>query len=301
MGRIILAGSINMDIVARTAHHPQPGETVFGQALHYIPGGKGSNQAVGASRLSDRVCFVGKLGRDPFGDSLTAFLKGERLNLDHLSYSDDQPTGIALITVSDTSENTIVVVSGSNYALSEADVNDVEIAAGDVVVSVFEIPQATIKALFTRAKQVGATTILNPAPAAPFTEGLLALTDYVIVNETELAFFAGQERVTDAITEIEAYAGKMRATPDQTVIVTLGAKGVVCVSAQATLHIEGVQVNAVDTTGAGDCFTGALAVGLLEGMPLRQAAQFANQAASLSVQRLGASVSMPYRDELQRG
>ncbi|MEO0562171.1 MAG: PfkB family carbohydrate kinase, partial [Chloroflexota bacterium] len=161
MGKIVVAGSINMDVVTQAERLPKPGETLFGHDLHYIPGGKGSNQAVAASRLSDAVYLVGKLGRDPFGDALTTFLNAERLNLSYLGYDDKAPTGIALITVDDASENTIVVISGSNFEVSSADVEAVSIDAEDTVVSVFEIPQETIRTLFERAKAVGARTVLN--------------------------------------------------------------------------------------------------------------------------------------------
>jgi len=296
MGKIIVAGSINMDVVARTANLPKPGETVFGQSSHYIPGGKGSNQAVAASRLNDAVSLVGKLGRDPFGDALTEFLKTERLNLDHVTYSETKPSGIALITVDDASENSIVVISGSNYELSVADVEAVDIAPDDIVVSVFEIPQPSIKALFVRAKQVGATTILNPAPAVAFIEGLLPLIDYLIVNETELAFFAGVNEASEDHDKIKQYAQQLITRSEQTIIVTLGAKGLVCIQGDDVIVLEGLKVNAVDTTGAGDCFTGSLSVALFEDMSLEDALRFANISASLSVQKLGASASMPSRD-----
>lgn len=295
VGKIIVAGSINMDVVVQTARHPKPGETIFGHDLHYIPGGKGSNQAVAASRLADDVYLIGKLGRDPFGDALTQFLSGENLALDYLSYSDEQPSGIALITVDDASENTIVVVSGSNFQLSAEDVQAVPLAANDVVVSVFEIPQETIKVLFTKARAVGAKTVLNPAPAAAFTDGLLPLVDYLIVNETELAYFAGREVASDDPSELQAQATILRHAPEQHIIITLGSQGVLCVHGDEVIRVAGKQVKAVDTTGAGDCFTGALAVGLSEQMQLDRAIHFANTAASLSVQALGASTSMPKR------
>ncbi len=289
-----------MDVVARTKRHPRPGETVFGQELHLIPGGKGSNQAVAASRLSEHVHLVGKLGRDHFGEALAEFLQQERLHLDHLSVTDKHPTGVALITVNEDAENTIVVVSGSNDQLLPLDVEKIELTAEDVVVSVFEIRQETILALFARAKQAGACTILNPAPATEFAKGLLPLVDYLVVNETELAYFAA---VTDAGREmaaIPANAQRLRTTADQAVVVTLGAKGVVCVQGETIIRVPGRVVKAVDTTGAGDCFTGALAVALLEGRPLKKALHFANLAASLCVQKLGAAAAMPYRHEVDQ-
>ncbi len=295
MGKIVVAGSINMDVVVRTARQPRPGETLFGHDLHYIPGGKGSNQAVAASRLRDDVYLVGKLGRDPFGDALTQFLEEENLALDYLRYSENHPSGIALITVDDESENTIIVVSGSNFEFTPDDIQDVPLTADDIVVSVFEIRQQTIKALFTKAKAVGAKTVLNPAPAATFTDGLLPLVDYLIVNETELAYFAGRDVSSDDPAILQEQAARLRQFPEQHIIITLGAEGVLCVWRDEVMRVEGIRVKAVDTTGAGDCFTGALAVGLSEQLPLEAALRFANTAASLSVQELGASTSMPRR------
>lgn len=288
-----------MDVVARTAHHPHAGETIFGSDLHYIPGGKGSNQAVAASRLREDVYLVGKLGADAFGESLTNFLKTERLNLSYLATSADHPTGVALIVVDDQSENTIVVISGSNYALTPEDVADVPLSAGDIVVSVFEIPQPTILALFERAREVGATTILNPSPATPFIDGLQAQVDFLVMNETELAYFTNSQSVSDNLDDLKAQAETLRQHAGQNIVLTLGAKGTVCLFGDDLIHVEGQQVKAVDTTGAGDCFTGSLAVALSEGKPIREALHFANTAAALSVQKLGASASMPTREAVE--
>ncbi|MGB7341244.1 MAG: PfkB family carbohydrate kinase, partial [Phototrophicaceae bacterium] len=187
MGKILVAGSINMDVVVRTKQYPQAGETVFGHDLHYIPGGKGSNQAVAASRAGDNVYLLAKLGKDAFGQSLTQFLQEESLHLDYLCYSDTHPSGVALITINESSENMIVVASGSNFELNEEEATQIPLEADDIVASVFEIPQTIIKHLFSRAKQIGATTILNPAPATTFIDALLPLVDFLIINETELA------------------------------------------------------------------------------------------------------------------
>jgi len=299
MSNIIIAGSINMDIVTKAEHLPRPGETVFGNELHYIPGGKGSNQAVAASRLGESVYLVGKLGKDMFGQSLTNFLRNEQLKLDFLFYSDTHPTGVALIAVDGQSENSIIVVSGSNYQLSENDIENVNIGKNDVVVSVFEIPQPTIKHIFQKAHQANAKTILNPAPAAQFIDGLLATVDYLIVNETELAFFSNQDQVSDDIEITAQYAKQIRHHSDQTMIVTMGVKGIVCISGDQIIQIDGIKVNAVDTTGAGDCFTGAFAAAISEQMSLEDALVFANTAASISVQHLGAATSMPVREDVE--
>lgn len=298
MGNIIVAGSINMDIVTRMGRLPRPGETVLGNELNYIPGGKGSNQAVAASRLGENVYLVGKVGNDVFGQSLTDFLSKEQLKLDFLFRSNTHPTGVALITVDDRSENTIVVISGSNFQLEEKDVEQVSLNEDDVVVSVFEIPQTTIKYLFQRARDAKAKTILTPAPAAKFIDGLLKNVDYMIVNETELAFFSGQAQVSDDIDIVTQSAKQIRHHAEQTIIVTLGAKGIVCINQDEVFRINGIAVDAVDTTGAGDCFAGAFAVAISESMTLKDALVFANTAASISVQHLGAATSMPLRDKV---
>ena len=156
MSKIVVIGSINMDVVTLTARHPRPGETVFGSDVKFIPGGKGSNQAVAASRLADGVMLVGKLGKDAFGTALHQFLQSENLNLDHLDFSDTAPSGTAIIAVDENSENTIIVVSGSNFEISAEDVASVGISAGDIVVAPFEVPQEAIPAIFLKAKPAGA-------------------------------------------------------------------------------------------------------------------------------------------------
>lgn len=297
MGKIIVLGSINMDVVATTPNHPQLGETVFGDELYFLPGGKGANQAVAASRLDGQVTLVGRMGKDAFGDTLHPFLSNEKLNMDYVVRMDDAPTGTAIITVNSDSENTIVVISGANAKITVEDTEAVPVGAGDVIVSQFEVPQVAIKTLFERAKSQGAQTVINPAPAGAFVDGLLNLVDYLVVNETELAFLA-EAPLTDDLDTLQQQAISLRTRPDQTVIVTLGAKGVLCVHGDDVIHVEGRKVKAVDTTGAGDCFVGALSVALAENKPLADALQFANQAAALSVQKLGAAVSLPHRKDM---
>jgi len=299
MSNIIVAGSINMDIVTRIERLPRPGETLFGDELHYIPGGKGSNQAIAASRLGKSVYLVGKLGNDPFGKSLTDFLNNEKIKLDFLFCSDTHPTGVALITVNNQSENTIIVISGSNSQLTKGDVEQININRNDVVMSVFEIPQLTIKYLFARARDANAKTILTPAPATKFIDGLLEIVDILIVNETELAFFSEKDQVSEDIDIVTESARQIRHDPAQTIIVTLGAKGIVCIHEDDIIRIKGIPVEAVDTTGAGDCFAGAFAVAISEQMTLKDALVFANSAASISVQHLGAATSMPNRGDVE--
>lgn len=300
MNKIVVAGSINMDVVAQTERHPRLGETVIGTDLKFIPGGKGANQAVAASRLGGNVSFIGKVGNDAFGETLLAFLKKESLDLKGVTLSSEAPTGTALIVVDQHSENAIVVVPGSNGELSIKDLDVVQLSRTDFVVSQFEISQNVIYELFKRARAVGGSTILNPAPAASFTKDLLALVDYLIVNETELAFFMGSKVPPQDIRSIAALAAGLRSSEDQVLVVTLGSRGAICIWGDRVVETKGYKVNAVDTTGAGDCFVGAFAVARSEGKEVTDALEFANAASSISVQRLGASTSLPLRAQVEK-
>ena len=298
MPQIITLGSINMDIVTETQELPKSGETIFGHRLHYIPGGKGSNQAVAASRLHDHVTLVGKLGNDNFGASLKTFLQAEKLNLEHLKFDPEAPTGIALITVDQHSENTIVVVSGSNARITPEDIDTLIYEEDDILLSQFEVPQETILHFFRQGKQNHAITILNSAPAGTFLPELQSLVDYLILNETELAFFAGLEDPPTDPDAIILAAQNLRTHDAQSIIITLGAKGLLCIHQDEVIALPGIAVNAIDTTGAGDCFVGAFAAAIAMQHPLKDTLRFANTAAALSTKKLGASISMPYRKDV---
>ncbi|WP_426424495.1 ribokinase [Bradyrhizobium genosp. A] len=298
MGRVFVAGSINMDVVATADRHPRVGETVAGKQVLYFPGGKGANQAVAASRLGARTMLIGRLGTDSFGAELRTFLAAQGIDPGSIKETPETHTGTAIITVA-ASDNTIVVIPGSNALVGPDDVADAPLAKGDVAVSQFEIPLPTIAAFFQRAHAAGATTLLNPAPAQKMSPELLALVDILVLNETELGFLAGTELTDDdEAAKIIAVARKLQARQDQTICVTLGKRGVLALAASEEFAVPGRAVKAVDTTGAGDCFVGALASQLADGVPLRAALAFANTAASISVQRMGAGPSMPTAAEV---
>lgn len=298
MGRVFVAGSINMDVVATADRHPRVGETVAGRQVLYFPGGKGANQAVAASRLGAKTTLIGRLGTDAFGAELRTFLTAQGIDPGSIKETPETHTGTAIITVA-ASDNTIVVIPGSNALVSADDVADVPLAKGDVAVSQFEIPLPTIAAFFQRARAAGATTLLNPAPAQRMSGELLALVDILVLNETELGFLVGVElSESDEAAKIIAVARKLQARQDQTICVTLGKRGVLALAASEEFAVPGHTVKAVDTTGAGDCFVGALASQLADGVPLRAALAFANAAASISVQRMGAGPSMPTAAEV---
>ena len=292
MGRVFVAGSINMDVVATADRHPKVGETVAGRQVLYFPGGKGANQAVAASRLGAKTTLIGRLGKDSFGTELRTFLAAQGIDLSSVRDADTH-TGTAIITVA-ASDNTIVVIPGSNALVSVDDVATVPLAKGDVAVSQFEIPLATIAAFFQRARTTGATTLLNPAPAQKMPGELLALVDILVLNETELGFLAGTELSdSDDAAKIIAVARQLQARADQTICITLGKRGVLALAGSEEFTVPGRVVKAVDTTGAGDCFVGALASQLADGSMLCAALTFANAAAAISVQRMGAGPSMP--------
>jgi ribokinase len=293
MGRVFVAGSINMDVVATAGRHPKIGETVAGDAVLYFPGGKGANQAVAAAKLGASTTLVGRLGKDAFGEELSTFLAAQAVDLRFVQQSTAAHTGTAIITVAG-AENTIVVIPGANALVTAADVEAPRLAIADIAVSQFEIPLPTITAFFKRARAVGATTILNPAPAIPFDRALLDLVDVLILNESELGVLIGTElRGDDDHARLIQAAGSLHASRGRIICVTLGRRGALALVDGKPQIIPGRPVNAVDTTGAGDCFVGAVAAQLAAGKSIRDALSYANAAASICVQRMGAAPSMP--------
>jgi len=299
MGRVFVAGSINMDVVATADRHPQVGETVAGKAVLYFPGGKGANQSVAAAKLGASATLIGRLGVDAFGQELRTFLAAQGIDLALVKDTADAHTGTALITIAN-ADNTIVVVPGANALVSADDVSAAILAKGDVAVSQFEIPLPAILAFFQRARAAGATTILNPAPAIKFGRELLDLVDVLVLNETELALLAGTElRDSDDDARFVEAIRLLQTRAEQTVCVTLGRRGVLAVVNGEASVIAGRAVKAVDTTGAGDCLVGALAAQLARGSAILDALNYANAAASICVQRMGASPSMPTAVEVR--
>jgi ribokinase len=298
MGRVFVAGSINMDVVATADRHPRIGETIAGQAVLYFPGGKGANQAVAAAKLGAPTTLIGRLGKDAFGDQLKAFLMAQGVDLSFVQETAEAHSGTAIITVAN-ADNTIVVIPGANAFVSAADVAAPVLAKGDIAVSQFEIPLPAIGAFFERARAAGATTILNPAPAIEFDRQLLDLVDILILNETELGFLTRTElHDTDDYPRFIEAARSLQMDENKTVCVTLGKRGIAALI-DGRPHMDlGRAVNAVDTTGAGDCFVGAVAALLADGQPLQSAFGYANIAASICVQRMGAAPSMPTAAEV---
>jgi ribokinase len=299
MPRVIVAGSVNMDLVVHAARHPRPGETVLGHTFQTFPGGKGANQAVAAARLGARASLVAMLGDDAFGESLAVFLRAERVDVAHVTRTEGV-TGIGCIVVDAQSQNTIVVVPGANARLGADCVRPVPMSLGDILVSQLEIPLPTVQAFFERGKQQGATTVLNPSPAQACPPALLELADILVLNETETVLLAGISGLDPADTDaVVDAATALRVGHEQSVVVTLGERGAIVIQGDTHHAIPARNVRAVDPTGAGDCFVGALAARLAGGEAFLPALRYANVAASLCVQKPGAAPSLPYRFEVE--
>ena len=297
---LLVLGSANADLVVRCDRFPRPGETLLGGRFATHPGGKGANQAVAAARLADgaEVRFVAKVGADGFGESMRAGYAAEGIATDHVLTDPTAATGTALITVDAAGENTIVVASGANATLSVADLDAVGAAFAKTRVALLQLetPLPTVRAAAERARAAGARVILNPAPAQALPDELLVAVDVLTPNETEAAALAGVPTDTDA--GVEAAAETLRRRGVGAVIVTLGARGAYVLAGETAAYVPAPVVEAVDTTAAGDCFNGALAVALAEGRSLADATAFACHAAAVSVTRAGAQPSLPSRGEV---
>lgn len=298
MNKVYVAGSINMDVVVTATRYPTIGETVPGTEVNFFPGGKGANQAVAAAKLGAPTTLIGLVGKDSFGTELMTFLASQGVNLGQVRETSEAHTGTAVITIVD-ANNAIVVVPGANALVSKTDVLATPFAAQDVLVSQFEIPLAAIKEFFLYGRLAGSKTVLNPAPAIEFDRDLLRLVDVLVLNESELTFLTKRALYEkDPVSHFIDAARSLRVDINQVICVTLGARGAVALVGEETITVAGRAVKAVDTTGAGDCFVGAMAACMAAGEKTQQAMEYANNAASLCVQRMGAGPSMPTKAEV---
>lgn len=298
---ICVIGSCNVDMVARVARIPSPGETVTGGDLSVLFGGKGANQAVMAARLGAHVSMIGKVGQDSFGDDVTRNFERENVDTSFLLRAADRATGVALIAVDENSgQNSIVVASGANNTLSASDAEAARAALirAQVVITQLETPTEAAIAAFRIARDASARTVFNPAPANSFPDELLALCDVIVPNEHEAALIIDGDPIQTTDDAIQA-AKQIQARGVKTVIITLGERGALVVDSFGdTAHLPAQKVQAVDTTGAGDAFTGALAYGLAIGLQTRDACERAIKVATRSVLKPGAMASFPHRHEL---
>lgn len=301
-GKILVIGSLNMDIAVNVERMPLKGETVLGKSLLHNPGGKGANQAYAAGKLEGNVTMLGCIGDDSYGKQLLKNLLDVHVDVSHISIRQREPTGTAVIYVDENGENSIVVAPGANSTCTEEYLreNDTVINASDYVIFQMEIPDEAVYYGIKRAKELGKMVILNPAPAPDkIPDTLLREVDYLTPNETELLKITG---TNDASLEgIKKSAELLVKKGVKHVLVTLGSKGCLVVDEKSGVLYPANKVEAVDTTAAGDCFNGALAVGLAESMSLEDAISLANLASSKAVTRKGAQSSIPSRKEIRAG
>ena len=295
---VLVVGSANMDMVVSTARFPRPGETVLGRSFAMFPGGKGANQAVACAKLGGTVTFIGRMGKDVFRDRLFDSMRHDGVTMTRVTIDPSLPTGIAVITVDRAGQNQIMVASGSNMALLPADIDRHKAAFGEarVLLVQLETPLPAVQRAVALATKKGLTVILNPAPARRLPKSLLKMVDYLTPNESELSVLSG--RPVNSLAAAERAARKLMDMGVRSVLVTMGAKGCMAVTAGGSRIFPSYKVRAVDTTAAGDAFNGALAFGLAAGLSLEAAVPFANGVAALSVTKMGAQSSMPGMKEV---
>ncbi len=292
---IVVVGSSNADMVVKTSRLPRPGETVLGGEFFQAPGGKGANQAVSAARAGGKVVFIARVGRDALGDRLIEGYEKDGINVGLVTRSGDKPSGVALIMVGGNGENSIAVAAGANSELAPEHIEK----AGDVFSSALvllvqlEIPLDTVETAVRMAAENGAMVILNPAPARELGEEILSKVDVITPNRSETKALTGID--IDSGRDLPRAADVLIGKGVKRVVITLGAEGAYLKEADYEGPLPGYEVEAVDATAAGDVFNGALAAALTKGKPFKMAVEFANAAAAISVQKLGAQTSIPYK------
>jgi len=296
---IVVIGSSNTDMVIKAEHLPAPGETILGGKFFMNPGGKGANQAVAAARLGGNVTFITKTGNDIFGKQSVQLLEEEGINTSLIISDPLNPSGVAMITVDKNGENCIVVASGSNAALTPINLYNAKekIEAAFIVLMQLEIPVATVEHVITVAAAANVKVVLNPAPVCALSDDLLRYVSIITPNETEAQMLTGVS-ITDDESAKKA-AQILHEKGIETVIITLGPRGAMVLHNNDCIIIEAPKVVAVDTTAAGDVFNGALVVSLSEGNDILTATAFACKAAAISVTRMGAQASAPYKNEVR--
>ena len=294
MAKILVVGSINMDLVVRVPHSPKPGETVLGGDFETFPGGKGANQAVAAARMGGEVTMVGRVGNDDFGNTLIQGLVEDKIKTTHVIKDSKARTGVAMISVAADGENMIVVASGANANVSVEDVGNTRslMRETDLLLVQLECPLETVTAAIELAKAYGVPVVLNPAPAQPLPKSLLKNVDYLTPNQNELLILTGEANLNDGIDKIQKWGLK-------NLIITLGANGARVIGEGIDQHLPAHEITAVDTTAAGDAFNGALAVAIAEGKPLLDAVSYGMAAGALASTKRGAQPSLPTREAVE--
>lgn len=297
MKKILVVGSLNMDLVVRVQNLPKLGETILGDAFYENPGGKGANQAVAAARLGAHVSMIGKIGKDAYGTALLENLKKNDIDTDGIIIS-DVITGRAVIEVDSMGNNNIVVIPGSNMELTKEDIDEKReiMENSDIVILQQEIPINTVEYVLKQAKKSGKITILNPAPAQKIEDDILKLVDYLILNETELELITGNDTIKDE--EYPNIINDLQERGSKNIILTLGEKGGIYSEEDEINTYKALKVKAVDTTAAGDSFIGAFALKLAEEAKTEEAVNFAVAVSALTVTKIGAQQSLPTKTEV---
>ena len=297
MNKICVIGSINMDLVVNVDEMPKKGQTLIGSNFKEVPGGKGANQAVAASRLGANVCMVGKVGSDGFGQNLLNQLKNNNVDTKYIQI-EEGASGVALITVDKNAENAIVVSPGANFKLAQKDIDNCidAIKESNVVVIQLETPIDTIKYALEKSKELGKFTILNPAPAVKLGDDIIKNVDLLTPNETELEILSGVSINNEE--DILKAAQVMLEKGVKKLIVTLGSKGSLYIDKENKKFKKSYKVDAIDTTAAGDSYTGAIAVSLSQGKNVEDAIDFASRVGALCVTKEGAQTSLPTIEEV---
>lgn len=302
MNKVCVLGSINMDLVIKVNEMPKEGETILSESFEKIAGGKGANQAVAARRCGNIVSMIGKIGKDDNGKILKGLLEEDSIDTNLIFEDENEPTGMAVITVNKNGNNSITVISGSNMTLNKDEIEKSKeiIENSDILISQFEVPEEVILEAFKIAKENNKITILNPAPAKKIDEELLKYTDIIIPNETEAELLTGI-KVND-LESAKLAANGLLEKGVKFVIVTLGSKGAAVISKEDGQIVEAYKVKAIDTTAAGDSFIGGLSSKLdIESLSfenLLKAVKFANKVSSITVQRKGAQPSIAKLEEV---
>ena len=298
MKNICVIGSLNMDLVVNVDTMPKPGQTIIGSNFKEVPGGKGANQAVAMARLNGNVSMIGKVGEDGFGQTLINSLKNDKVDTTYIQTAKGA-TGVALITVDKNAQNSIVVSPGANFEVKEDDIdNNIEaIKNSDIVVLQLETPLNTIKYALNKAKELNKYTILNPAPAVKLDDEIIKNVDLLTPNETELEIISGVSIETEE--DIQKAAQIMIENGVKELIVTLGSKGSLYINKEKSMFKKAYKVEAVDTTAAGDSYTGALAVALSQDKNIEDAMDFASKVGALSVLKEGAQSSLPTLEDVK--
>ncbi len=301
MARIAVIGSLNMDLVVRAPRIPKPGETIIGtDDLNMIPGGKGANQAYCSAILGAEVAMIGRVGDDTFGEQLVNNLKKVGVDTQYIKRDADASTGIAMIVVEESGQNSIVVSPGANGRVDLSDISQAEavILSSNLILLQLEIPIPAVIEASQLAKKHGIKVILNPAPAQKLPDELLSLIDILITNETEAAMLT--ECNVDTDNGIKQAASKLNQSGQKTIVMTRGSRGATLIAENKIVHFPAFPIKAVDTTGAGDAFVGSFAVAFAEGKSITDSIKFGNAAGASASTKSGAQPSMPDRDDLNK-